>query len=120
MLNLIHHTSFFQVIVNLLLKFCQRIFNEFYFLHTFSNIFFLTENFFRSLMFLKIRILKNFAIFTRKHLCWSLFLMNFQALKQQVFYRATQVPASVLILLFVFIVNVSNVIYGVLLPFTYF
>ena len=28
----------------------------------------------RSQMFFKIRVLKNFARFTRKHLCWSLFL----------------------------------------------
>ena len=26
-------------------------------------------------MFFKIRVLKNFAIFTGKHLCWSLFLL---------------------------------------------
>ena len=30
-------------------------------------------------MFFKIVVLKNFAIFTGKHLCWSLFLINLQA-----------------------------------------
>ena len=29
-------------------------------------------------MFFKIGVLKNFAIFTRKHLCWSLFLTKLQ------------------------------------------
>ena len=29
-------------------------------------------------MFLKIDVLKNFASFTRKHLCWSLFLIKLQ------------------------------------------
>ena len=29
-------------------------------------------------MLLKIGVLKNFANFTRKYLCWSLFLINFQ------------------------------------------
>ena len=33
-----------------------------------------------SLKFLKIGVLKNFAKFTGKHLCWSLFLIKFQAL----------------------------------------
>ena len=30
-------------------------------------------------MFLKIGVLKNFAIFTGKYLCWSLFLIKLQA-----------------------------------------
>ena len=30
-------------------------------------------------MFFKIRVLRNFAIFTRKHLCWSLFLIQLQS-----------------------------------------
>ena len=30
-------------------------------------------------MFLNIGVLKNFAIFTRKHLCWSLFLIQLQS-----------------------------------------
>ena len=33
----------------------------------------------RSKMFFTIAVLKNFAIFTGKHLCWSLFLIKFQA-----------------------------------------
>ena len=33
----------------------------------------------RSQMFLKIDVLRNFASFTRKHLCWSLFLTKLQA-----------------------------------------
>ena len=33
----------------------------------------------RSQMFFKIGALKNFAIFTGKHLCWSLFLIKLQA-----------------------------------------
>ena len=32
-----------------------------------------------SQMFLKIDVLRNFASFTRKHLCWSLFLIKLQA-----------------------------------------
>ena len=31
--------------------------------------------------FFKIGVLKNFAIFTGKHLCWSLFLMKMQAFR---------------------------------------
>ena len=30
-------------------------------------------------MFFRIGVLKNFALFTRKHLCWSLFLIKFPA-----------------------------------------
>ena len=33
----------------------------------------------RSQMFFKIDVLKNFIIFTGKHLCWSLFLIKLQA-----------------------------------------
>ena len=33
----------------------------------------------RSQMFFTIGVLKNFAIFTEKHLCWSLFLIKLQA-----------------------------------------
>ena len=32
-------------------------------------------------MFFKISVLKNFAIFTRKHLCWSLFLIKLRAFR---------------------------------------
>ena len=32
-------------------------------------------------MFFKIGVLKNFANFTGKHLCWSLFLIKFQTLR---------------------------------------
>ena len=35
----------------------------------------------RSQMFFKIGILKHFANFTGKHLCWSFFLMKLQALR---------------------------------------
>ena len=35
----------------------------------------------RSQMFFKISVLKNFAIFTGNHLCWSLFLIKLQALR---------------------------------------
>ena len=35
----------------------------------------------RSQMFFKTDVLKNFAIFTEKHLCWSLFLIKLQALR---------------------------------------
>ena len=35
----------------------------------------------RSQMFFKIGALKNFAIFTGKHLCWSLFLIKLQAFR---------------------------------------
>ena len=34
-------------------------------------------------MFFKIDVLKNFAIFTEKHLCWSLFLIKLQAFRQE-------------------------------------
>ena len=36
-------------------------------------------------MFLEIDSLKNFAIFTRKHLRWSLFLIKMQALDLQLY-----------------------------------
>ena len=32
----------------------------------------------RSQMFFKIGVLKNFANFTRKHLCWNLFIIKLQ------------------------------------------
>ena len=32
-------------------------------------------------IFIKISVLKNFPIFTGKHLCWSLFLKNLHVLK---------------------------------------
>ena len=35
----------------------------------------------RSQIFFKIGVLKNFAIFIGKHMCWSLFLIKLQALK---------------------------------------
>ena len=34
-------------------------------------------------MFFKIDALKNFAIFTEKHLCWSLFLIKLQVLRNE-------------------------------------
>ena len=37
----------------------------------------------RSKMFFKIGGLKNFAIFTGKHLCWSLFLIKFYQYKRK-------------------------------------
>ena len=39
----------------------------------------------RSQMFFKIGVLKNFEIFTGKHLCLSLFLINLQALGLQLY-----------------------------------
>ena len=42
-------------------------------------------------MLFKIGVLKNFAIFTGKHLYWSLFLIKLQA----VFYRTPLLAASV-------------------------
>ena len=33
-------------------------------------------------MFFKIGVFENFAIFTGKHLCWSLFLINLQTLRR--------------------------------------
>ena len=35
----------------------------------------------RSQMFFKIGVLKKFAMFTGKHLCWSLFLIKLQAFR---------------------------------------
>ena len=71
-----------------------------------------------SQMFFKIDVLKNFAILTGKHLCWSLFLIKLQAFRsatllnrdssigiilgilrnfqKQLFYRTPLVPAFVL------------------------
>ena len=39
----------------------------------------------RSQMFLEIDVLKDFAIFTGKHLCWSLFLIKLQTLMAKLF-----------------------------------
>ena len=47
---------------------------------------------YRSQMFLKIDVLRNFASFTRKHLFWSLFLIKFQA---KFFYRIPPVAVFV-------------------------
>ena len=33
----------------------------------------------RSQVFFKIAVFKNFAVFTRKHICWNLFLIKLQA-----------------------------------------
>ena len=46
-------------------------------------------------MLFKIGALKHFAIFTRKHLRWSLFLIKLQAWRLQLFYRTPLVAASV-------------------------
>ena len=46
-----------------------------------------------SQMFFKIHVLKNFAVFTEKHLCWSLFLIKLQAFRQ--FYQK-ETPTQVL------------------------
>ena len=48
-------------------------------------------------MFFKIDALKNFANFTGKHLCWSLFLIKLQPLwpvKNTLLYRTPPVAAS--------------------------
>ena len=42
-----------------------------------------------SQMFLKIGVLKNFENFTGKNLCWSLFLIKFQAYGLQIYYKET-------------------------------
>ena len=41
---------------------------------------------------IKKAVLKNFAIFTGKHLCWSLFLVKLQAFRP--FYRTPMVATS--------------------------
>ena len=38
-------------------------------------------------MFFKKGVLKNFAVFTEKHLCWSLFLIKLQAFRASKFLR---------------------------------
>ena len=38
-------------------------------------------------MFFKIAVLKNFAVFRGKHLCWSLFLINFRPLGLQLYLK---------------------------------
>ena len=38
-------------------------------------------------MFFKIGALRNFAIFTGKYLCWSLFLIKFQALRPAILFK---------------------------------
>ena len=40
-------------------------------------------------MFYKKSVLKNFANFTGKHLCWSLFLINLQDLDLQLYWKET-------------------------------
>ena len=42
-------------------------------------------------MFFKIGVLKNFANFTRKHLCWSFFLIKLQALFNKVSCEISQI-----------------------------
>ena len=56
-----------------------------------------------SQMFFKIGVLKNFTIFTGKHLCWSLVLIKLQVsceywviFKDRFFFRTSPVAASVL------------------------
>ena len=45
-------------------------------------------------VFCKKSVLKNFANFTGKHLCWSIFIIKLQAFNLQVFKKET--PAQVL------------------------
>ena len=40
-------------------------------------------------MFFEIGSLKNFAIFTGKHLCWGLFLIKLQIFRPATFYKET-------------------------------
>ena len=40
-------------------------------------------------MFFKISVLKNFAIFTGKHLCWGLFLTKWQAWRDAIYWKET-------------------------------
>ena len=52
----------------------------------------------RSQLFFKIGTLKNFANFTGKQLCWSIFLIKLEGLRQtptKGFYRTSPVNASV-------------------------
>ena len=42
-------------------------------------------------MFFKIGVLKNFANFARKHLCWSFFLIKLQALFNKVSCEISQI-----------------------------
>ena len=50
----------------------------------------------RSQMFSKTGVLKNFAIFTRKNLCWSLFLIKFQDWRPTfLFKKRLQTPTQV-------------------------
>ena len=44
-------------------------------------------------MFYKKVVFKNFAIFTEKHLCWSLFLIKF--IKKVKFIKEKETPAQV-------------------------
>ena len=46
----------------------------------------ITDKSSRSQMFSKIGVLKKIAIFTRKQLCWSLFLIKFQTLMDWFLY----------------------------------
>ena len=48
----------------------------------------------RSQIIFEIDILKNFAILTGKHLCWSLFLIKLRNFQEQFFYRTFPVAAS--------------------------
>ena len=46
----------------------------------------------RSQIFFKIDVLKNLAIFTRKHLCWSLFLIKLLAWRSAFLLKKTPTP----------------------------
>ena len=48
----------------------------------------------RSQMFFKIGVTKNFAMFTGKHLCWSLFLIKMQAFRCFPVYIAKLLKAA--------------------------
>ena len=74
-----HHkkASFF---IQLSLKtFCYFVFSKKYSLHMFLMLFIHVEKRLnmRSQMFFTTGVLKNFAIFTGKHLCWSLFYQRY-------------------------------------------
>ena len=50
-----------------------------------------------SQMFLNVDVLKNFVIFTGKHLCWSIFPVNIAKFLRTAFYRTPLLAASVVL-----------------------
>ena len=46
-------------------------------------------------MFFKTGAIRNFAIFTRKHMCWSLFLIKLQALQLATLFQPHVIPVII-------------------------